>query len=130
MLYQIPSVAASGKITSHHFGGSSWPLAHLGLATRFAVYAGLAAVVVNLAVAAAGTLVCHWRDIASGVDLTDPSDYTADEGDRTVQRMPELVDGQRSYRARHARLTPKRSLHSRSLRGQTGRGPKVLVWML
>jgi solute:Na+ symporter, SSS family len=112
MLYQIPSVAANGKITSHHFGGSSWPLAHLGLATRFAVYAGLAALVVNLAVAAAGTLVCHWRDIASGVDLTDPSDYTADEGERTVQRMPELVDGQRTYRARHARLTPKRSLGS------------------
>ena len=112
MLYQIPSVAASGKITSHHFGGSSWPLAHLGLATRFAVYAGLAAVVVNLAVAAAGTLVCHWRDIASGVDLTDPSDYTADEGDRTVQRMPELVDGQRTYRPRHARLAPRRSLGS------------------
>jgi solute:Na+ symporter, SSS family len=112
MIYQIPSVAASGKITSHHFGGSSWPLAHLGLATRFAVYAGLAALVVNLAVAAAGTLVCHWRDIASGADLTDPSDYTADESDRTVQRMPELVDGQRTYQARHARLTPKRSLGS------------------
>ena len=104
MLYQIPSVAANGKITSHHFGGSSWPLAHLGLATRFAVYAGLAALVVNLAVAAAGTLVCHWRGIASGVDLTHPSDYTADEGDSTVQRMPELVEGQRSYQARHARL--------------------------
>jgi SSS family solute:Na+ symporter len=112
MLYQIPSVGANGKITSHHFGGSSWPLVHLGLATRFAVYAGLAALAVNLAVAAAGTLVCHWRGIASGVDLTDPSDYTADEGDSTVQRMPGLVEGQRSYRARHARLRDQRSLGS------------------
>jgi solute:Na+ symporter, SSS family len=113
MLYQIPSVGANGKITSAHFGGSSWPLAHLGLTTRLAVYAGLAALAVNLAVAAVGTLVCHWRGIADGVDLTDPSDYTADEGERTVQRMPELVDGQQSYRARHARpLTPKRSLAS------------------
>ena len=112
MLYQIPSVGANGKITSHHFGGSSWPLVHLGLATRLAVYAGLAALAVNLAVAAAGTLVCHWRGIASGVDLTDPSDYTADEGDSTVQRMPELVEGQRSYRARHARLRDQRSLGS------------------
>jgi solute:Na+ symporter, SSS family len=110
MLYQIPSVGANGKITSHHFGGSSWPLAHLGLTTRLAVYAGLAALVVNLAVAAAGTLICHRRGITSGVDRTDPSDYTADEGDPVVQRMPELVEGQRSYRARHARLTAKRSL--------------------
>ena len=109
MLYQIPSVGANGKITSHHFGGSSWPLVHLGLATRLAVYAGLAALVVNLAVATAGTLACHWRSIASGVDRTDPSDYTADEGDPIVQRMPEVVEGQRSYRARHARLTPKGS---------------------
>jgi SSS family solute:Na+ symporter len=110
MLYQIPQVGANGKITSRHFGGSSWPLAHLGLATRFAIYAGLAALAVNLAVAAAGTLVCHWRGIASGADLTDPSDYTADEDDSTVQRMPELVDGPRSYRARHARLRDQRSL--------------------
>jgi SSS family solute:Na+ symporter len=108
MLYQIPSVGAGGKITSAHFGGSSWPLAHLGLTTRLAVYAGLAALAVNLAVAAAGTLVCHWRGIARGVDLTDPSDYTADEDDRTVQRMPGLVEGQRSYRARHARLRDQR----------------------
>jgi solute:Na+ symporter, SSS family len=107
MLYQIPSVGANGKITSHHFGGSSWPLVHLGLATRFAVYAGLAALTVNLAVATAGTLVCHWRGVASGTDLTGPSDYTADEDDPAVQRMPELIDGARSYRPRHARLAPK-----------------------
>jgi solute:Na+ symporter, SSS family len=124
MLYQIPSVTASGKITSRHFGGSSWPLAHLGLATRFAVYAGLAALVVNLAVSAAGTLVCHWRDIASGVDRTDPSDYTADEGDRTVQRMPGLVDGQRTYRARQARLTPKRRSYVKLRARRAGRVAK------
>jgi SSS family solute:Na+ symporter len=110
MLYQIPSVGANGKITSRHFGGSSWPLVHLGWHTRLAVYAGLAALAVNLAVAAAGTLVCHWRGIASGVDRTGPSDYTADEGDPAAQRMPELIDGQRSYRARHARLAAKRPL--------------------
>jgi solute:Na+ symporter, SSS family len=107
MLYQIPSVGANGKITSHHFGGSSWSLAHLGLTTRLAVYAGLAALVVNLAVAAAGTLICHRRGVTSGPDRTDPSDYTADEGDPTVQRMPDLVEGQRSYRARHARTSTR-----------------------
>jgi solute:Na+ symporter, SSS family len=107
MLYQIPSVGANGKITSHHFGGSSWSLAHLGLTTRLAVYAGLAALVVNLAVAAAGTLICHRRGITSGADRTEPTDYTADEGDPTVQRMPDLVEGQRSYRARHARTSAK-----------------------
>jgi solute:Na+ symporter, SSS family len=107
MLYQIPSVGTNGKITSHHFGGSSWSLAHLGLTTRLAVYAGLAALVVNLAVAAAATLICHQRGITSGVDRTDPSDYMADEGDPTVQRMPDLVEGQRSYRARHARTSTR-----------------------
>jgi solute:Na+ symporter, SSS family len=107
MLYQIPSVGANGKITSRHFGGSSWSLVHLGWHTRLAVYAGLAALAVNLAVAAAATLVCHWRGIASGVDRTGPSDYTADEGDSPVQRMPELIDGPRSYRARHARLATR-----------------------
>ncbi len=40
MLYQIPSVGSNGKITSSHFGGGSWPLAHLGWDTRLTVYAG------------------------------------------------------------------------------------------
>ncbi len=103
MLYQIPSVGANGKITAHHFGGGSWPLAHLGWDTRLTVYAGMVALAINLAVAAAGTLACRWRGIPSGVDMTGPSDYTADEDDPTIQRMPELIDGSRSYRARHAR---------------------------
>jgi SSS family solute:Na+ symporter len=103
MLYQIPSVGADGKITSRHFGGSSWPLAHLGWHTGLTVYAGLLALALNLAVAAAGTVVCHWRGIPGGADLTAPADYTADEDDPGLQRMPELVDGPRPYRAKHSR---------------------------
>ena len=30
MLPQIPSAGPDGKIISKHFGGDSWPLAHLG----------------------------------------------------------------------------------------------------
>lgn len=103
MLYQIPAVGANGKITSRHFGGSSWPLDHLGWDTRLTVYAGLLALALNLAVAATGTVACHWRGIPGGTDLTGPADYTADEDDPGLQRMPELIDGPQPYRARHAR---------------------------
>jgi solute:Na+ symporter, SSS family len=103
MLYQIPSVGANGKIISRHFGGGSWPLTHLGWHTRLTVYAGLVALALNLAVAAAGTLACRWRGIPGGADLTAPADYTADEEDPAVRRMPELIDGPQPYRAKHAR---------------------------
>ncbi|HEX4660246.1 MAG TPA: hypothetical protein VH307_22900 [Streptosporangiaceae bacterium] len=55
------------------------------------------------AVAAGGTLVCHLRGITGGADLTNPSDYAADEGDPTVWRMPGLIDGLPPYQAKHAR---------------------------
>lgn len=103
MLYQIPSVGANGKITNRHFGGGSWPLAHLGWDTRLTIYAGVVALTLNLAVVAAGTLACHWRGIPGGTDLTGPSDYTADEDDTAAHRLPELIDGAQPYRARHAR---------------------------
>jgi hypothetical protein len=48
-------------------------------------------------------LVCHLRGITGGADLTNPSDYAADEGDPTVWRMPGLIDGLPPYQAKHAR---------------------------
>jgi SSS family solute:Na+ symporter len=103
MLYQIPSVGPGGSITSAHFGGDSWPLAHLGWHTGLTVYAGLLALGLNLAVSVIGTLVCRWAGIRAGADVTQAADYTADEGDPAVQRMAELVDGPQRYRARHTR---------------------------
>jgi SSS family solute:Na+ symporter len=104
MLYQIPKIGLDGEtVISKHFGGDSWPLAHLGWHTTLTVYAGLLALGVNLAVTTLGTLACRWRRVPDGADLTQPSDYTADDDDATVQRMPELIDGLQQYQGRHTR---------------------------
>ena len=76
-----------------HFGGSSWPLADLGLHTHQTVYVGIVAVLVNLTVAAVGTVVLRSGGVPDGVDITGPHDYVADEGEPTLHRMTELVDG-------------------------------------
>jgi SSS family solute:Na+ symporter len=75
-----------------HFGGSAWPLSHLGLHTHAAVYIGVIALAVNLAVSGAGTALLRFLGVPSGIDLTAPADYLADEGEGT-RRMTELVDG-------------------------------------
>jgi len=103
MLYQIPSVGAGGVITSAHFGGDSWPLAHLGLHTGVALYVGLLALGVNLTVTVAGTVICRWFGVREGEDVTSAADYLADEGDPVIRRMAELIDGPQRYQARHAR---------------------------
>jgi len=93
LLYQIPQLSADGKtVVRAHFGGSAWPLAHLGLDTKLTVYAGLIALATNLVVCVVGTMLLRRLDIPSGIDLTAPDDYLADEGDR-ISRMSELVDG-------------------------------------
>lgn len=102
MLYQIPSLGPGGVITAH-FGGDSWPLAHLGLHTGVTLYVGLLALGVNLTVTIAGTVICRWFGVREGEDVTSAEDYLADEGDPTVRRMAELIDGPQRYQARHAR---------------------------
>ncbi|GAA1507710.1 sodium:solute symporter [Sphaerisporangium rubeum] len=80
MLYNI----ANPAIKHEHFGGSAFPLAKLGLDTKVTVYAGFLALAVNLAVAAAGTLIARAAKAAEGVDATRRDDYFADEGDPRV----------------------------------------------
>ncbi len=103
MLYQIPSFGPGGVITSAHFGGDSWPLAHLGLHTGVTLYVGLLALGVNLTVTVVGTVICRWFSVREGEDVTSAEDYLADEGDPTIRRMAELIDGPQRYQARHAR---------------------------
>ncbi len=103
MLYQIPGIGFDGEIVSAHFGGDSWPLAHLGLHTTLTVYPGLIALALNLAVAVVGTVACRRLHFHRGTDDTSAPDYVADEGDPTVRRMAELVDGPQRYHAKHAR---------------------------
>jgi SSS family solute:Na+ symporter len=55
-------------------------LAHLGLHTDVTLYVGVLALSVNLAVTAAGTLICRWFGVRDGEDATSAEDYLADEG--------------------------------------------------
>ena len=103
MLYQIPSIGPGGTIISAHFGGDSWPVAHLGLHSGLTVYAGLLALALNLAVTVVGTFACHWFGVRAGADATRAQDYLADEGDPVMQRMADLIDGPQRYHARHSR---------------------------
>ncbi len=103
LLYQTPQVGPDGtSVVRAHFGGASWPLSRFGLDTGQSVYIGVIALAVNLVVTLAGTAVLRVMAVPAGLDLTGPGDYTADEGDRTVRRMAELVDGT-VRRARHVR---------------------------
>ncbi|OLE21663.1 MAG: sodium:solute symporter [Actinobacteria bacterium 13_1_20CM_3_71_11] len=102
LLYQIPQLAPNGRVTRAHFGGSNWPLTHLGFHTRATVYAGLIALAVNFAVTVVGTLVLRAVRVPAGVDMTDPGDYLADESDG-INRMAELVDGTTTRRPSHLR---------------------------
>lgn len=77
LLYNIPN-PATGK---EHFGGAAYPLKDFGLSTDVTMYAGLIAVAVNLAVAAAVTLVCRSTGVTEGTDLTQPQDYLSDADD-------------------------------------------------
>jgi len=103
LLYQIPQVGPNGVIVRDHFGGSSWPLAKLGLDTPYTVYVGAAALVINLIVAVGGTLVLESVRVPSGIDMTDRRNYFADESDDAIRRMTELVDGADVRRGVHVR---------------------------
>jgi SSS family solute:Na+ symporter len=95
MLYQVPQISgADGRtVLREHFGGSAWALRNIGLDTDSSIYVGIVALVVNLIVAAVVTLVLRVVGAADGIDRTRPEDYVADEGDPTIHRMTELLDG-------------------------------------
>ncbi|GAB7047790.1 sodium:solute symporter [Catenuloplanes indicus JCM 9534] len=95
MLYQIPQLGGPDGVTvvREHFGGSAWPLSNLGLDTRSSIYVGIVALAVNLLVTALLTPILRGLDRRGDADRTRPRDYIADEGDPTIRRMSELVDG-------------------------------------
>ena len=74
MLYVTPN-AGTGRA---HFGGGQYALSKLGLDTKVTVYTGLAAVLVNLAVAGAVTVLLRAGKFGlagPGRDATAPADY-------------------------------------------------------
>lgn len=93
LLYETPQLAPTGQVVRAHFGGSSWSLAHVGVHNGQSVYIGLIALAVNLAVTVGLTPLLRGMGVPDGLDITWKHDYEADEGDPSVRRMSELVDG-------------------------------------
>ena len=95
MLYQVPKLGgADGRtVVREHFGGSAWPLENLGIDSKAAIYVGIVALAVNLLVAAGLTPLLRGAGVPDGRDRTGEDDYVADEGDPTVRRMTEILDG-------------------------------------
>ena len=84
---------ADGTVTivKEHFGGSGFPLAEFGVDTTASIYAGFLALLANLVVCAAGTLIFRAMKVPEGIDLTKPDEYFADEGDPRLRDIPEVV---------------------------------------
>ncbi|MGY1594213.1 monocarboxylate uptake permease MctP [Geodermatophilus sp. SYSU D00708] len=89
MLYNIPRLGPDGSVVREHFGGSSFPLAKLGLDTTWSVYAGILALLANLVVAVAVTLALRAAKVDDGVDGTAETDYTAEREDPTFRDLPD-----------------------------------------
>jgi SSS family solute:Na+ symporter len=97
MLYQVPKYGGADghAVVREHFGGSAWPLSNLGIDTKASIYVGIVALAVNLLVVVIATPVLRMAGVPNGLDLTAEPDYVADEGDDTVLRMTEMLDGER-----------------------------------
>jgi solute:Na+ symporter, SSS family len=95
MLYQVPKYGgADGHVVvREHFGGSAWPLSHLGIDSHASIYVGIVALLVNLVVTVLATPLLRKAGLPDGQDVTSDHDYVADEGDPTVRRMTEILDG-------------------------------------
>jgi SSS family solute:Na+ symporter len=90
MLYEIPKLnPATHAVVKEHFGGSAFALSKLGFDTKITIYPGLVAVLVNLIVVVVVTLILRAMNVASGVDGTAPTDYTAEREDPTVRDLPD-----------------------------------------
>jgi SSS family solute:Na+ symporter len=98
--YQIPEYATGGsRMVRAHFGGSAWPLSHLGVDTSQRIYVGVAALVVNLAVVVVATVVLRGLRVPDGRDATREADYSADFNPTArgagVRHLSDLLDGNR-----------------------------------
>ncbi len=78
-------------IAKEHFGGSGFPLSELGMDTTWSIYAGILALAANLIVCAIATLLFRAMKVADGVDVTNPDEFFADEGDPRLHDIPEVV---------------------------------------
>ncbi|HZE37433.1 MAG TPA: sodium:solute symporter [Stackebrandtia sp.] len=77
MLYFTPSPDGSRA----HFGGNSFPLANLGLDTKFTLYPGFLSIAINLIVVVIVTLILKAAKVADGGDGTKELDFFVDTDD-------------------------------------------------
>jgi SSS family solute:Na+ symporter len=84
MLYVTPNTATHQA----HFGGTQYALSHLGFHTKVTVYPGFLALVVNLLVAGALTLVLRAAKVPAGADETAGGDYLVEAGEPGVRPLP------------------------------------------
>jgi SSS family solute:Na+ symporter len=92
MLYNIQRVGPDGSVVREHFGGSSFPLAKLGLDVGSSVYAGFLALLVNLVVTVLVTVALRAARVPEGVDGTAEADYTAEREDPTFRDLPDPLE--------------------------------------
>jgi solute:Na+ symporter, SSS family len=95
MLYQVPKLGGADghQVVREHFGGSAWPLHNLGIDSDASIYVGIVALAMNLLVTVLATPLFRAAGVPDGQDRTTDHDYVADEGDPTVRRMTEILDG-------------------------------------
>jgi solute:Na+ symporter, SSS family len=94
MLYQVPKYGSDGRtVVREHFGGSAWPLDNLGIDSKASIYVGIVALAVNLLVTVILTPLFRAGGAPDGRDDTREQDFVADEGDPTLRRMTEILDG-------------------------------------
>jgi SSS family solute:Na+ symporter len=84
MLYDTAN-PTTGKA---HFGGPQYAMSQLGFDTKVTVYTGLLALLVNLAVTAALTVVFRALRVPGGSDVTADHDYEAEAGEPGVEPLP------------------------------------------
>jgi solute:Na+ symporter, SSS family len=94
MLYGIPN-PASGR---QHFGGSALALNKLSLlgwhpftGSPMQIYVGFVALIGNLVVAVAVTIVARQLRVFNGTDETAPADYLEDEGSPRLRPVANLL---------------------------------------
>jgi SSS family solute:Na+ symporter len=83
MVYDTPN-PATGKA---HFGGSSYLLSNFGFETKVAVYSGILALLANLIVVVAGTLLLRVIRAPEPPDATRAADYELEAGDPGVRPL-------------------------------------------
>jgi solute:Na+ symporter, SSS family len=118
MLYDTPN-PNTGK---EHFGGAQYALSKLGIDTELTIYTGFLALLFNLVVVVAGSLLLRALRVPDGVDVTAPEDYEADADDLEVKPLPGTPEQEAERDERFTRM-PAHERQARAGAGRDGERP-------